>query len=167
MKPSNRLYVRAVYTTWFCQDDFVIHYKSCNVNPPITQSCMILESCTTSHVLFAMTKSCHFSQSTYRSLRLMSFQEKQEQGYTCSIHNSLLKGHGVLRCPCIWFLEFYKLSCSLFTFLGELSLCFLNVQPLLFFQCRTILFVKAAWYNYITANVIFGQCCSLNATDAH
>ena len=43
-------------------------------------------------VLFAMTKSCHFSQSTCRSLRLMSFQEKkkkkkQEQGYTFSIHN--------------------------------------------------------------------------------
>ena len=38
-------------------------------------------------VLFAMTKSCHFSQSTCRSLRLMYFQEKQEQGYTCSIHN--------------------------------------------------------------------------------
>ena len=38
-------------------------------------------------VLFAMTKSCHFSKSTYRSLRLMSFQEKQEQGYTVSIHN--------------------------------------------------------------------------------
>ena len=37
-------------------------------------------------VLFAMTKSCHFSQSTCRSLR---FQEKLEQGYTCSIHNSL------------------------------------------------------------------------------
>ena len=40
-------------------------------------------------VLFAMTKSCHFSQSTCRSLRLISFQEKQERGYTCSIHNSL------------------------------------------------------------------------------
>ena len=38
-------------------------------------------------VLFAMTKSCHFSRSTCRSLRLMSFQEKQEQGYTVSIHN--------------------------------------------------------------------------------
>ena len=42
-------------------------------------------------VLFAMTKSCHFSQSTCRSLRLMSFQEKQEQGYTCSIHVITLK----------------------------------------------------------------------------
>ena len=38
-------------------------------------------------VLFAMTKSCHFSQSACRSLRLKSFQEKQEQGYTFSIHN--------------------------------------------------------------------------------
>ena len=38
-------------------------------------------------VLFAMTKSCHISQSTCRSLRLMSLQEKQEQGYTFSIHN--------------------------------------------------------------------------------
>ena len=28
-----------------------------------------------------------FSQSTCRSLRLISFQEKQEQGYTFSIHN--------------------------------------------------------------------------------
>ena len=37
-------------------------------------------------VLFPMAKSCHFSQSTCRSLRLMSFQEKQEQGYTFSIH---------------------------------------------------------------------------------
>ena len=41
-------------------------------------------------VLFAMTKSCHFSQSACRSLKLMSFQAKQEQGYTCSIHKSLL-----------------------------------------------------------------------------
>ena len=41
-------------------------------------------------VLFTITKSCHFSQSACRSLRLMSFKEKQEQGYTCSIHKSLL-----------------------------------------------------------------------------
>ena len=40
------------------------------------------KSCRIELVLFAMTKSCHFSQSTCRSLRLMSFQEKQEQGYT-------------------------------------------------------------------------------------
>ena len=55
--------------------DFGIMHKSCGIEL----------------VLFAMTKSCHFSQSTCRSLRLMSFQEKQAQGYTCSIHNSLLK----------------------------------------------------------------------------
>ena len=41
-------------------------------------------------VLFAMTKLCHFNQSTCRSLRLMSFQEKQEQAihvqtvFTCN-----------------------------------------------------------------------------------
>ena len=42
-------------------------------------------------VLFAMINSCHFSQSPCRSLRLMSFQEKQEKGYTCSIHVITLK----------------------------------------------------------------------------
>ena len=46
-------------------------------------------------VLFDMTKSCHFSQSTCRSLRLMFFQEKQEQGYTFSIHNIFSCSKGV------------------------------------------------------------------------
>ena len=40
------------------------------------------------HVLFAITKSCRISQSACRSLRLMSFQVKQVQGYTLSIHKS-------------------------------------------------------------------------------
>ena len=41
------------------------------------------------HVLFAITKSCRISQSACRSLRLMAFQVKQEQGYTLSIHKIL------------------------------------------------------------------------------
>ena len=41
------------------------------------------------HVLFAITKSCRISQSACRSLRLMAFQDKQEQGYTPSIHKIL------------------------------------------------------------------------------
>ena len=51
-------------------------------------------------VLFAMTKSCHFSQSTCRSLRLMSFQEKQEQGYTVSIHNNIFTCSNVKGVKC-------------------------------------------------------------------
>ena len=76
--------LRAVYTTWFCQDDFVIHYKSCNVNTTMTPYYTVMHDFGIMHdkswgiglVLFAMTKSCHFSQSACRSLRLMSFQEK-------------------------------------------------------------------------------------------
>ena len=42
------------------------------------------------HNLFAITKSCRISQSACRSLRLMAFQVKQEQGYTHSIHKNSL-----------------------------------------------------------------------------
>ena len=55
------------------------------------------KSCEIELVLFAMTKSCHFSQSTSRLLRLMSFQEKQEQSNTCSIQVKTLKVQTVPR----------------------------------------------------------------------
>ena len=95
LSPPLFVYVRAVYTTWFCQHDSVIHNESCNVNSTMTPCYTVMYDFGIMHdkswgiglVLFAMTESCHFSQSTCRTLRLMSFQEKQEQGYTFSIHN--------------------------------------------------------------------------------
>ena len=71
-------------------------------------------------VLFAVTKSCHFSQSTCRSLRLMSFQEKQEQGYT--MFHEVVKNAKVSK----------RKVCSLLgplkTILGPLKTIFLSVN---------------------------------------
>ena len=63
-----------------CRPDFVMHYKSCNVNTAITESCMILEIMTTNHGEWDMFYSQLQSHAILANQQvghggLMSFQE--------------------------------------------------------------------------------------------
>ena len=70
-------FIKAVYTT---VHDFV---RTIQIMQIITNHAM--QTLLLRQVMGNRTCSiCHFSQSTCQTLRLMSSQEKQEQGYTCS-----------------------------------------------------------------------------------
>ena len=69
-----------------------------------------------------------------------------------------LKGNIVLKCPIPGFWNFRDFLAVLFTFLGELPLWFVNLQPRIKIMLMlAFLSVQAIPYYSIT-NVIFGQC---------
>lgn len=90
----NRNICRRIYGCLQClvyRLEFVMHYQLCSINTSITPyyttmyDSQIMHKSRRKGMLYLPLQSHDFSQSACMSLRLMSYQEKQERGCTFSI----------------------------------------------------------------------------------